>query len=450
MAAVVLLLFVAALITCIVLEASVLYALAFGLVLFSAYARYCGFSLQDILRMYWQGIRTVGNILIIFVLIGMLTALWRACGTVGGIIVWTLPLIHPAIALVAIFFLNCLMSFLTGTSFGTSATMGVICMTLGTTLGIDPAWTGGAILSGAYFGDRCSPMSSSAALVCTLTHTNIFDNIKLMAKTALVPFVCACIVYAVAGTALTSLLMDAPTGGDLSTISQTPAGFTSSDVVSLFEEVYQLHWVLIIPAALVVILALFRINVKIIMMSSILAAAVICIAFQGMDLPALGSTLLFGYTCPLEEAASMLNGGGIVSMFGVSAIICISSAYAGIFQKTHLLQGLEDAVLKVRNRTSVFTGVFVTSILTVAVTCNQTLSTILTNQVCRNLEPNDTAMMIDLEDSVITISALIPWSIAASVPLATIGAPTISIVFACYLYLLPLWRLTGVSKPRIE
>ena len=434
MSVAVLLLFVTSLVVCVACGTSVLYALAFGFVLFSAYALAKGNTLRQVAGMWWQGIRTIGNILMIFVLVGSLTALWRACGTVGGIIVWTLPLIQSSMVLIAVFLLNSLMSALFGTSFGTVATMGVICMALCTTLGINPAYAGGAILSGIYFGDRCSPLSSSAALVCTLTHTNIFDNIRLMVRTAFVPFIAACAVYLILGIA-TAPQVDALVSGQQAT--------AISSITSVFESVYTLNWLVIIPAVVVLALALFKLNVKLIMGLSILAAAVLCVALQGMSVPELFSAMLFGYSCPNEQAAAMLNGGGICSMFEVSVIIVISSAYAGIFQATGLLKGLEEAVTKLSAHTSVFAGVFATAVTTVVVSCNQTLSTILTHQICHKIEPSEKSMMIDLEDSVIVIAALIPWSIAASVPIATIAAPTTAILFAVYLWFLPLWRLAA-------
>lgn len=101
--------------------------------------------------------------------------------------------------LLAAFLLCCLVSSLTGTAFGTAATVGVITMTMANSMGLPPLFTGGAILSGIYFGDRCSPMSTSALLVSELTGTDLFENIKKMTRTGLVPFLLACGVYALAG-----------------------------------------------------------------------------------------------------------------------------------------------------------------------------------------------------------------------------------------------------------
>ena len=100
-----------------------------------------------------------------------------------------------SVLIVTIFLMNCLVSFMTGTSFGTAATMGVISMTIAGTAGVNPVISGGAVISGCFFGDRCSPLSSSAILVASVTETNLFDNIRNMLRTAAVPFVLTCIIY---------------------------------------------------------------------------------------------------------------------------------------------------------------------------------------------------------------------------------------------------------------
>lgn len=138
---------------------------AAGICHFALYAIRKGFSLPEVLGMSAQGVRAAKNILTTFVLIGILTSLWRAGGTIPAIVCYSVRVMEPRLFLVCSFLLNCLVSFLTGTAFGSAATMGAVCMTMAAALGADPLMTGGAILSGVYFGDRCSPVSTSALLV---------------------------------------------------------------------------------------------------------------------------------------------------------------------------------------------------------------------------------------------------------------------------------------------
>ena len=191
--------FAAALLICVFADISVLYPLAFGYFLFSGYALSKGQSIKKLLRETANGIMTIKNIIMTFMFIGMMTGIWRACGTIAFIVYHASDLCTPSVMLMASFILCALLSVLTGTSFGTAATMGVICATMAHNMGIPPLLYGGAILSGSFFGDRCSPMSTSALLVSELTGSDIYTNIKNMAKTAAVPAVLTCAIYAILG-----------------------------------------------------------------------------------------------------------------------------------------------------------------------------------------------------------------------------------------------------------
>ena len=195
MNAVVISLFLGGLALCIVTGASLLWALAFGLLCFTGHAFRLGFRPREIVGLCGRGVRTIGNILKIFVLIGMLTAVWRSAGTIPYIIHHCLPWVDPAHFHLWVFLLCSLLSLLLGTSFGTASTLGVVFMLLARTAGLDPLLTAGAVMSGIYVGDRSSPMSSSAALVCALTGTSIYDNVRLMWRTSLLPFFLVCLAY---------------------------------------------------------------------------------------------------------------------------------------------------------------------------------------------------------------------------------------------------------------
>ena len=128
--------FCALLIICIITGKSTLYALLAGLIIFGLYGKKQGYSWRQISRMALQGVWKVKNILLTFILIGMLTALWRQAGTIPAIICYTVHLIKPSTFLLMTFLLNCLISVLTGTALGTAATIGVVCATMASALGI--------------------------------------------------------------------------------------------------------------------------------------------------------------------------------------------------------------------------------------------------------------------------------------------------------------------------
>lgn len=414
--------FCALLIICIITGKSILYALLAGLIIFSLYGKKQGYSWRQISRMALQGAWKVKNILLTFILIGMLTALWRQAGTIPAIICYTVHLIKPSTFLLMTFLLNCLISVLTGTALGTAATIGVVCATMASALGI-PSWmTGGAILSGVYFGDRCSPVSTSALLVAELTETGIYTNIKNMIKSALAPFTITCILYL--------------------TVSIQLHGKTEMpDLGHAFGSEFRLSWIALLPAAVILLLSVMQAGVKIAMIASIVTAIPVCIGLQNMAFTELPELLLNGFHSTDVTVAAMLNGGGITSMLKVGAIVCISSSYSGIFQATGILNGFQKMVCLLADRTKPYFAVLVTSILTSVMACNQTLVIMLTDQLCSRTEPDKLRFANNLEDSAVLIAPLVPWSIACVVPLTAAGAPGYSVLFAVFLYLLPLCDL---------
>ena len=414
-------LFAAALVVCIGYDISILIALVFGFFLFYGYGLYKKHSVKAMAVMAFSGVRTVKNILITFLLIGIITATWRVCGTIPYIVYHSTNVCSPGIMVLITFLLCCLISTLTGTAFGTAATMGVICVTMASSMGIPLLYSGGAVLAGSFFGDRCSPMSTSALLVSTVTGTDLYKNIGNMVRTSLVPFVITCIVYVLLGMGTT---------GD----------FDTTSIRTLFAENFRLHPAAITPAAVIVLLSCFRINVKITMSISILCGMAVARFVQGVSLAELLDIALWGYRPEKAEVSALLSGGGIQSMVKVFCIVCLSSCYSGMFNGTGLLKGFRGSLNRLSDKILPFGSIFLTSILTVMVSCNQTLAIMLTQQLCVDVEPDPETMASHLENTTVVIAPLIPWSIAGAVPLASVGAPTACILTACYLYLLPIWN----------
>ena len=255
-----------------------------------------------------------------------------------------------------------------------------------------------------------------------LTKTKIYDNIWRMLRSALVPFLLTCLAFALLG------------------LSNTYSG-SAPDLREIYGREFALHWVTLIPAAVILLMSVLRVNVKLTMAASILSAIPLCLALQHIAPVALLRMAISGYCASDMDVAAIVNGGGIMSMLKVAGIVCLSASYSGIFQKTGLLDGAKLVVERLSAKSNPFAATLCTSIIAGMVACNQTLTVILTHQLCGNQHEIKSDFANDLEDSAIVIAPLIPWSIAGGVPLATVGAPTAALLFACYLYLLPLWRL---------
>ena len=423
------LLFSVSLIFCLLLNFSVVYALIVGYIIFITYGLIKGYDLKVLVKKSFEGVLTVKNILLVFVLIGMITALWRASGTIAFIVYMGSKLILPSILILLTFLLCSILSFLIGTSLGTAATMGVISVSIGKAMGINPYYLGGAVLSGIYFGDRCSPMSTSALLITELTKTNLYTNIKLMLKTSIIPFIATCLFYLFLGL-------------------KSSTSPVSIDATNIFKENYNLNIVVIVPAILIIILSLFKVNVKKTMLLSIFISFIIAMFFQKESVTSLINYCVYGFHHSNEKLNSMMKGGGILSMLNVGLIVAISSSYSGIFKETKMLVLMKKYLKEFSEKTSNYFVIFLSSIISGAIACNQSLGTILAYELCEELEDKQN-MAIILENTIVLLAGLIPWNIAMAVPLKTIDIGLMSGLFAFYLYFLPLWNLfLGIIKEK--
>ena len=141
-----------------------------------------------------------------------------------------------------------------------------------------------------------------------------------------------------------------------------------------------------------------------------------------------------------SAGVAVLSGGGVASMLSAVGIVCTTSAYAGIFKETDLLSAVEGIVASLAARVSAFTATLGIAALASMISCNQTLAIMLTHQLSSGLSASRSDHALDLEDSVVLVAGLVPWSIAGSVPLASMGAPIESMALAVFLYAVPLCR----------
>ena len=413
--------FAAALVFGIVYGLALYIPLFAGFILFFGYGLYRKHDAKDLCLMSLNGLKTIGPILLLFVIIGMLTASWRAAGTIPAITCWSSKLVQPSSLIVLSFLLCCCMGLATGSAFASSATIGVICMTIGRAMGCDPALVGGAVLSGCYFGDRCSPMSGSAMLTATLTNTKPYNNINRMLRTALIPTLACVLIYYFFGKQLT--------------------GSATHELTSQFSSDFVLEWYVVLPTAMIIVLALLKVNVKKAMAASLCLSLIICVTTQGMKITQIPYLLMFGYHCDNPQIASMVNGGGILSMAHISLVIGIASTYSGLFEGTGLLNGLHKKIIKASRKTTPYVGVLLTSLITTGIACDQMLSIMLTSQLCDEVEADGEALALDILNSSSIVCALMPWTTSCMGCLAFMGAPATSCLYAFFPMLLPAWFL---------
>lgn len=406
---------------------NIFYPLFLGLIIFIIIAYRRGFKPKELGDMVLKGSRKSFAIISILLLIGAITGIWRASGTVAYIVYYGIKLMNPSYFILYAFVLTSIVSFLLGTSLGSVGTVGMILMVMVKSGGINIDIAAGAIIAGAYFGDRCSPMSSSANLVATITETDLYVNIKNMFKTSAIPFIACVIIYAILSF-------------------QNPLYLGENQVNAEIAKTFNLNWVVILPALIILVFAVFRAKVKLSMTVSIVSGAFIAALVQKESVADIVRYIVFGYRMKEQSfLGDIINGGGISSMLSVILVILVSFSLSGVLEGTSLLKDVEKWVFKLGGKFGIFAVTIATGIVAGSFGCSQTLAIILAYQLLRSMYASagidKYELAVNIENTAVVIAPLIPWNIAGAVPAAALTADNSYTVYACYLYLLPLINL---------
>lgn len=404
---------------CMILKIDLIYGMLAGMFVFIAAALCSGFRFRQVIRMMWNGIRESFIVVGVLLIIGAMTGIWRGCGTIQQLVIYGTKLIHPALFILFAFLLPAAVSYLIGTSFGTSASIGVVMMTLCKMSGADPVITAGAVMSGIFFGDRASPASSCAHLNAHLTETEIYANVKAMLKDCIPALLITIGLY----TALSFL---------------NPVRTVDTHILAGLESEYHLSPLLLLPAMIILISPLIKINIRYAMGISILCASILAVFLQGMSFNELIHTLILGYEAK-GELGPLLSGGGLISMLHSCGMIIISATYSGIFNGTNMLSSAEKLLEKLSARLSPFRLTALTSLPLIMFSCNQTLALMLHAPLIKPLYQKKgiakKKMMLDLSNTTVLFSALVPWCLACSMPLDMLNASPACLLYAFFLYL---------------
>jgi Na+:H+ antiporter, NhaC family len=394
-----------------------------------------GFALRHLMQMVVTGSRQSVPVFSVLLLIGVVIAAWMASGTVPAIVYYGIQLMNPSYFILSAFVLTSLVSLLIGTSFGAAGTIGLALMIMARGSEIDPHMVAGAIIAGAYVGDRCSPMSSSANLIAGITQTDLYRNIRSMWRTSWLPLLVSVLLFGVVSW--------------LNPVQMTDQSFAED-----IRQTFQIGWIDLLPALVILGLSLAQVEVKLSMLISIAVASAIALFYQHYSLLELIKFALLGFKL---EASNPLNvilaGGGLLSMLRVTLVVVISTAFVGIFSGTRVLEGIETLLDRTKSRSDYFLGTCLVGTGAAAFGCTQTIAILLTQQLVekkyQQKEKGNDQLAIDLENTVVVISPLIPWNIAGLVPATILMTDPGFIPFAFYLYLLPLLNLMqlGLGNP---
>lgn len=401
---------------------SVAWALLGGLVLFWLLGRRKGFTHRQLWDMAWSKCKKSLIVVRIIVLIGIITGVWRCSGTIACCIVWGVGLVTPRLFLLTAFLLCAAFSYVLGTSYGVSSTLGVILMALARSGGVDTAAAAGVILSGVYFGDRCSPASSAASLVAAVTDTDLYGNVRRMLRTGLLPTLLTVGLY-------------------LPLSFRHPLATLDGAVLSALEERFTLSWWALAPAVIMFLLPLFKVPIHWTIAASTGAAALLAVGMQGFSAGEVLAAAWSGYHPRSETLAAVLSGGGITSMTSSYVIVALTGLYAGILEGAGTLEPFSGRAEALAGKIGRFPAMIAVSTLCAAVLCNQAVTSMMGAQLLAGAYDDREELAMDIENSGILIAGLIPWSIACSIPLSMLGAGNSAILYAFLLWLIPLCYL---------
>lgn len=402
---------------------SLSWGLALGLVCFTLVGLRRGLSLRALVRMAGEGARTSLVVLRILVLIGFLTALWRASGTIAFFVHTGLEWMHPSAFYLAAFLLASALSMAFGSSFGVAGTAGVILAAIARSGGASLAVTGGAVLSGAYLGERLSPASSSAALTAALAGVEQHDFQLRMWRTTPLPLALSLVFY-----------------GGISLLH--PIQQVDQTILRALEEGFDLSWTVVLPAVILLVLPFFKVSAARSILVSCGAAAVLAVWEQGRPLAEVAWSCVAGYVVEQPELTGILSGGGLLSMVNGMCIVLLSCASSGILNGAELLEPVKARLERMARRTGLYVTTAAVSVASSALLCNQSIALVLTGQMMgesfRRSGKDGLLLSQTLGNTAIVLAAVVPWSIAGSVPLEAMGASALAIPFSFFLFAAPV------------
>jgi len=394
-----------------------------------------------------DNIRAVGTSILILLLIGAVAGSWMVSGVVPTMIYYGMKVIFPEIFLFATCGICALISIMTGSSRTTIATVGVALVGIGTAQGYDPGWTAGAIISGAYFGDKVSPLSDTTVLASSSAGTPLFTHIRYMMVTTVPSFVIAMIVFLVV-----SLCHDVPSA--VETLDFT------HDLTSTFN----ISACLLLVPVFTGILIVRKVPAMLTLFVAALVAGLFAVFFQ----PHIVGSVASGLSPDPSQPLSFLDGfkGIFISYYGSTAIdtgnaalndlvatrgmsgmmntiflIISAVAFGGALVGSGMIQSLTEMLTRfIRRRVTMVSATVSTGIFANMITGDQYLSIILTSSLYKKLYKErgyeSRLLSRSVEDSATVVSVLIPWNSCGMTQATVLKVSTMTYLPYCLFNLL--------------
>ncbi len=388
-----------------------------------------GHGWSAIQRVTGEKLAAVLPAVLILLSIGLMIGSWVLSGTIPTMVYYGILLIRPDYMVLTAFLATGVMSLCTGTSWGSAGTIGVALMGMGLAMELPLGPTAGAIVSGAYLGDKLSPLSDSTNICAIGAGADLYRHIRNMLYTALPSAFLACLVYALLGTAT-------PTPDD----RLPEAAF---QLLNELEATYSLHWIVLLPPLLVVTGVLLKQAPALtIVLSSVLALA-LGVAWQGFSLQQAVAAGIGGFDIGMLERTgfdsvsassllrTLLNRGGLFSMSNTLLVIIAAFLLASGMELSGGLDRLVGGLLRgVRSTFGLVAASMSAGALVISLTSHGGVTALLVGglfqEAYREYEMAAENLSRVLEDSVTIVEPLMPWTVSAIFRATTLGVPTLT------------------------
>lgn len=383
-------------------------------------------------------IRVVGDstpTLLILISVGMMVGIWIVGGTVPALLYYGLKLCTPTIILPLTFLLCGLTSIFTGTSFGSIATMGLALYGVGIGMGVPAPLIAGAVCSGAYLGDKMSPLSDTTNVAAVMSGTDLYDHIGSMMRTTVPAAVVALVLYTVLGIRYA--------GGDAN----------MSDVQIMMDTLYStfnISPLALIPALLVLIVSAKRVPAVPALLGCTLVSGIFALLLQdGVSLSDVLGAAMNGYTSETGVALvdSILSRGGIAMMYGTVAVIIMSGTMGAAMESSGIITVLvEDGLLKmVRKPRGLILSTMAYCYTLLIISGHQVMPIILGGRTFKaaydEMGIQSRVLSRTLEDTATIGAPLIPWSASALYMVSVLGVTTAYAPYAFLCYIVPIFSI---------
>ncbi len=386
-----------------------------------------------------ENIRSIGTAVVILLLIGAISGSWMVSGIVPTLICYGLKILSPKVFLLAVCLICALVSVVTGSSWTTIATIGVAFLGIGAAMGYSSPWTAGAIISGAYFGDKISPLSDTTVLASSVSGTPLFSHIRYMMVTTVPSFVIASVVFLVA-----SILHDP--GDALRAGEFSDALHSSFRISPLLLLVPVATGILIykrVPAIITLMLAALMAGIAALVAQPDIIASIgggngFAGGFRGLFITWYGDTAVETGNAVLDPLVSTRGVNGMLST--VFLIFC-AAAFGGTMTGAGMIQSITQVLTRrVSGRTPLVASTVATGVFADMVTGDQYLSIILTCNLYKDLykEKGFESRLLSrsTEDSATVTSVLIPWNSCGMTQATVLKVPTLEYLPYCFFNLI--------------